>query len=109
MNNVLIVCLSLGVARDAITIQKSPLGTRGWCYILEGALYRLLNKEKFSIVGDSIARCRHKGYLPWDFCVEYTTRVAINIQEPDFKDIEEFIWSQLGNTIISDKYYEMNF
>ena len=85
------------------------VGARGWCYILEGAPYRLLNKEKFGIVGDSIARCRHKGYLPWDFCVEDGTRLASNIQEPDLEDIEEFICVNLLNTVASDKFYEMSF
>ena len=74
------------------------VGTRGWCYVLEGE--HVVTKGEFDECERLITRCRKSGDLPLDICAEDGKRAAEGIEWIDENDIEEevdsVIW-RMGN------------
>jgi hypothetical protein len=76
---------------DRILKIKSQLdfevGTRGWCYLLEGE--RVIDKGEFDACENLITRCRKDGNLPLDICAEDGKRAADGIERLDGTDVED--------------------
>jgi len=62
------------------------VGTRGWCYILEGE--HVILKGEFDDAERLIARCRKDGDLPIDICAEDNKRAADGVEKLDSSDLE---------------------
>ena len=57
-----------------------PVGSRGWCYILER---HGLRKGDFDAAEKLITDCRKSGELPLDICAEDCSRETIGIEKID--------------------------
>jgi len=62
------------------------VGTRGWCYLLEGE--RVVDKGDFDACERLITCCRKDGNLPLDICAEDGKRAAGGLEELDEPDVE---------------------
>ncbi len=62
------------------------IGTRGWCYFLEGK--KLISKGDFDLAVAKISEARKNGLLPVDFSAEDIKRKAINVVYAD-DDVED--------------------
>jgi hypothetical protein len=62
------------------------VGTRGWCYILEGE--RIIDKGEFAEAERLITNCRKSGALPLDICAEDGKRAPDGIEDLDDPDPE---------------------
>src|SRR5215472_15543681 len=75
---------------DCILEIKSRLdfevGTRGWCYLLEGE--HVVTKGEFATTERLITCCRKDGSLPLDICAADDKRAADGIERLDDPDIE---------------------
>jgi hypothetical protein len=60
------------------------VGTRGWCYLLEGE--RVIDKGEFAETERLITACRKSGALPLDICAEDGKRAAGGVEELDDPD-----------------------
>jgi hypothetical protein len=63
------------------------VGSRGWCYLLEGE--HIITKGEFDIAERLIVRCRKTGDLPLDICAEDAKRSAEGIERLDDRDVED--------------------
>jgi hypothetical protein len=74
------------------------VGTRGWCYLLEGE--RVIDKGEFDACERLITCCRKDGNLPIDICAEDNKRAADGVERLDYSNIEaeaEAIFSYVEN------------
>src|SRR6516162_2391019 len=75
---------------DRILKIKSRLdfevGTRGWCYLLEGE--RVIDKGEFDACENLITRCRKDRNLPLDICAEDGKRAVDGLEKFDEPDAE---------------------
>ncbi len=62
------------------------VGTRGWCYILEGR--HLISKGDFDLGVEKISEARKSGLLPIDFSADDPKRKAVNVVVED-DDVED--------------------
>jgi len=62
------------------------VGTRGWCYLLEGE--GVITKGEFNDAERLITRCRKSGDLPLDICAEDGKRAVDGIEDLDEPNIE---------------------
>src|SRR5215472_68510 len=62
------------------------VGTRGWCYLLEGE--HVITKGEFATTERLITCCRKDGSLPLDICAADDKRAADGIERLDDPDIE---------------------
>lgn len=72
------------------------VSARGWCYILEGAPYRLINKDQFDTVERVVNDCRKRGILPIDFTAEEEGRKFSGVEQPTTQTPGEFLRDWLG-------------
>lgn len=67
--------------------MPNKVSSRGWCYIMEGPPFRVIDKSQFKYIEGLITNCRKTGYLPIDFvamdlsrqfyCVELLTEPTL--------------------------------
>jgi len=62
------------------------VGTRGWCYLLEGE--RVIDKGEFDTCEQLITYCRKDGNLPLDICAEDGKRAVEGLEDLDEPNVE---------------------
>jgi hypothetical protein len=62
------------------------VGTRGWCYLLEGD--GVIKKGEFDDAERLITKCRKAGDLPLDICAEDGKRAVDGVEALDENDVE---------------------
>jgi hypothetical protein len=80
------------------------VGTRGWCYLLEGE--GVITKGEFDLAERVITRCRKSGDLPIGICAEDDKRSPEGIEELDEPDVEVKADEILGYVRNAHQYYE---
>jgi hypothetical protein len=81
------------------------LSGRGWCYQLEGAPFRLINKDQFDKVEKIINDCRKEGYLPVDFVFEEDARLFSGVELPESETPLEYFADYIRTSLNCYKMY----
>jgi hypothetical protein len=84
------------------------VSSRGWCYVLEGAPYRLINKNQFDIVENLINDCRKNRYLPVDFTAEEESRKFSGVEKPNKNTPEQMQLDFLRQDLKVEEVYTPN-
>jgi hypothetical protein len=79
------------------------VGTRGWCYLLEGE--GVITKGEFDEAERLITRCRKTGDLPLDICAEDSKRAANGIEDIDENDVGEEVDSIIRRISFAHEWY----
>jgi len=96
---------------DRILEIKSRLdfqvGTRGWCYLLEGD--HIITKGEFDDAERLITQCRKDGLLPLDICSEDDKRKVDGLEALDDRDIDEEAGSVVDHVRSYADYAHLNY
>lgn len=82
------------------------VSARGWCYLLEGAPFHLIDKSQFDYVFALINKCRKEGLLPIDFTLEDESRKFYNLEsiEATYQTPKEYLLTWINYTRNAQKY-----
>jgi len=80
------------------------VGTRGWCYLLEGE--RVIDKGEFDTCEQLITYCRKDGNLPLDICAEDGKRAVEGLEDLDEPNVETCAYDIFRYIHNAHSYYE---
>jgi len=88
--------------KDISRSLRDKISSRGWAYTLEQK--RVINKDQFDIVTNTINKCRKLGLLPIDFVAEESRQFS-GIEKPDKENIIDVFGHYLNATYNCADYY----